>query len=191
MKSLTSAARFAFCIITACFAVVAISEKANASNWQIEYWPNEVDGIGVLINNENVVGWDHAEGHVRKSYPKFSNYSKIHVYGAARPRGKNASMVVFCDGSVRQIMDFDNDEDHDVSCSRSAFKGDPNKEQCQGPSCALEIILHRCRQGHVSQADRAVFSKLPFEDQFFIRDLFPTLYSETANTDTVQRIKDR
>jgi len=90
--------------------------------WSIEFFPNEVDAISMAINNE---GWDatgdgHAwkssEGRVNKPLPnKWKDNTQIHVYAAAVPRGKNASLRVLWDGLNRQTMDFDDDEDHDVS----------------------------------------------------------------------------
>jgi len=41
--------------------------------------------------------------------------TRIHVYAAAIPRGKNATLRVLWGGLNPQQMDFDNDEDHDVS----------------------------------------------------------------------------
>jgi hypothetical protein len=90
--------------------------------WSIEFWPNEVDAVSVAINNEawdangDGTAWRSGEGHADKPLPdKWRNNRQIHVYAAAIPRGKNASLRVLWDGSNRQTMDFDNDEDHDVS----------------------------------------------------------------------------
>jgi len=46
---------------------------------------------------------------------KWANLNEIHVYAAANPRGRNAHIRVFWDDTERQNMEFDNDEDHDVS----------------------------------------------------------------------------
>lgn len=90
--------------------------------WSIEFWPNEVDAVSVAINNESWdangdgTAWKSSEGVKNKLLPdKWKDMSNIHVYAAAIPRGKNASLRVLWDGSNRRQMDFDNDEDHDVS----------------------------------------------------------------------------
>jgi hypothetical protein len=46
---------------------------------------------------------------------RWANLNQIHVYAAANPQGKNAHIRVFWDDTERQNMEFDNDEDHDVS----------------------------------------------------------------------------
>lgn len=89
--------------------------------WSIEFWPNECTEISMAINNEGWApagdgwAWKSSEGHAIKPLPdKWKDLRKVHVYAAANPRGKNASLRVLWDGSNRQTMDFDNDEDHDV-----------------------------------------------------------------------------
>lgn len=86
--------------------------------WAIEFIPNEVDAVTVDVNNEHWITWHSSDGHVTWPLaPKWRDLNKIHVYGAAVPRGKNASMKVRWDGRDRQDMDFDDDEDHDVSAA--------------------------------------------------------------------------
>lgn len=83
--------------------------------WYIRFIPNEVDGIAVNINGEQWLTWHSAEGEQNKILPeKWRDLNKINVYGSAIPRGKNASMRVKWDAQERQVMNFDNDEDHDV-----------------------------------------------------------------------------
>ncbi len=90
--------------------------------WSIEFFPNEVDAISMSINNQgwdangDGTAWRSGEGRVDKPLPaQWRELRNIHVYAAAIPRGRNASLRVLWDGSNRQTMDFDNDEDHDVS----------------------------------------------------------------------------
>jgi hypothetical protein len=92
--------------------------------WSVQFFPNEVDAISMEINNEgwdadgDGTAWRASEGLTEKSLPEKWRYlDNIHVYAAAIPRGKNASLQVRWDGNNRQKMDFDNDESHDVSKS--------------------------------------------------------------------------
>jgi hypothetical protein len=89
--------------------------------WSIEFFPKECNAISMSINNQgwdatgDGYAWKAAEGRANKPLPaQWRDLRKIHVWAAADPRGKNASLRVLWDGSNRQTMDFDDDEDHDV-----------------------------------------------------------------------------
>lgn len=88
----------------------------NGAHWNIEFIPDEVESVSVNINNEAWTTWHSSQGHVRWYLPpQWANLHQIHVYAAAHPEGKNAHIRVFWDDTERQNMEFDNDEDHDVS----------------------------------------------------------------------------
>lgn len=92
------------------------STATERPHWNIEFIPDEVESVSVNINNEAWTTWRSSQGRVRWYLPdKWANLSQIHVYAAANPRGKNAHIRVFWDDTERQNMEFDNDEDHDVS----------------------------------------------------------------------------
>lgn len=89
-------------------------------SWYVEFIPNEVDSVSVNIDNAYWTTWKSSEGRVKKKLdPQWAENEQIHIYAAAHPRGKNASLLVYWDNSIRKVMDFDNDEDHDVSKSKA------------------------------------------------------------------------
>jgi hypothetical protein len=91
-------------------------QTAQSRHWNIEFIPDEVDSVSVNINNEAWTTWQSSQGRVRWYISdKWANLNEIHVYAAAHPRGRNAHIRVFWDDTERQNMEFDNDEDHDVS----------------------------------------------------------------------------
>jgi hypothetical protein len=95
---------------------IPATRSAERPHWNIEFIPDEVDSVSVNINNEGWTTWYASQGHVRWYIAdKWANLNQIHVYAAANPRGKNAHIRVFWDDTERQNMEFDNDEDHDVS----------------------------------------------------------------------------
>jgi hypothetical protein len=84
-------------------------------HWNVEFIPNEVSSVSVAINNVGWMTWSSNQGHIRVALPpQWAYQNKIHIYASANPRGKNASIKVYWDDTLRQVMDFDNDEDHDV-----------------------------------------------------------------------------
>jgi hypothetical protein len=86
--------------------------------WYVEFIPNESSSVTVLINNQPWITWQSSEGNVTKKLSFATEDPQIHIYAATYPRGKNASLLVLWNTDVRQVMDFDVDEDHDVSSSR-------------------------------------------------------------------------
>jgi hypothetical protein len=106
-------------VVLAVFIVglnIRIGRSAERPHWNIEFIPDEVESVSVNINNEAWTTWHSSQGRVRWYIPdRWANLNQIHVYAAANPRGKNAHIRVFWDDTERQNMEFDNDEDHDVS----------------------------------------------------------------------------
>lgn len=91
-------------------------KTAERPHWNIEFIPDEAESVSVNINNEAWITWHSSQGHVRWYIPdRWANLNQIHVYAAAHPEGRNAHIRVFWDDTERQNMEFDNDEDHDVS----------------------------------------------------------------------------
>jgi hypothetical protein len=87
--------------------------------WSVEFIPNEATDVTVNINNTHWTTWHSSDGHVNWLLSaQWVNLPRIHIYAAANPRGRNASLRVLWDGNTRQVMDFDNDEDHDVDNGR-------------------------------------------------------------------------
>jgi len=86
------------------------------ADWSIRFIPNEASSVSVNINNESFMTWNSAEGDSSYVLPaKWLTLQKIHVYAAASPKDKNATIQVIWNGKVCKEMKFDNDEDHDVS----------------------------------------------------------------------------
>lgn len=86
--------------------------------WSIEFIPNEASSVSVLIDNQPFYVWQSSMGSQNIAVsPQWANNCKIHVYAAANPKGKNASIKVLWNGTNKQTMDFDDDEDHDVDCN--------------------------------------------------------------------------
>lgn len=83
--------------------------------WSIHFIPNETDHIDVTIDGEFFHTWKSSDGDVSVPLVKHKDDQKIHVLGVGQ-EGKNASMEVVWDGSVKKRMDFDgaDGENHDV-----------------------------------------------------------------------------
>lgn len=83
--------------------------------WSVEFIPDEVDSMTVLIDGAVVLTWESAEGQVTKGVPApKGNLTSIHIRGEGSPNGRNAHMKVFWDGNEKKEMTFDNGEDHDL-----------------------------------------------------------------------------
>lgn len=111
--------RIVLAVVVAFITSLTVTQPGNTMQvqrrWSIRFIPNEADSVGVNINNEGWVTWHKSNGEVNWWIPdKWQSHNKIHVYAAASPRGKNASIQVLWDNQNRQTMDFDQDEDHDV-----------------------------------------------------------------------------
>jgi hypothetical protein len=103
----------AFALLAAFVATGAKAQQVRP--WSVNFIPNEADSVTVNINNQGWVVWRRSEGPRNYLIPDaYQGLRRIHVYAAASPRGKNASLQVLWNGVNRQTMDFDNDEDHDV-----------------------------------------------------------------------------
>jgi hypothetical protein len=83
--------------------------------WRVEFFPDEVDSMTVLIDGEQALTWNISEGQVTKDVPPaHREKSKIHIRGEGHPNGRNAHMRVFFNGNEKKDMSFDNGEDHDL-----------------------------------------------------------------------------
>ena len=115
-RFMTSMALFLAVVVVGGVFTFRKGKTTERPHWNIEFIPDEVDSVTVNINNEAWTTWQSSQGRVRWYIPdRWANLNQIHVYAAANPRGKNAHIRVFWDDTERQNMEFDNDEDHDVS----------------------------------------------------------------------------
>lgn len=96
--------------------VMAVLYSAPAfASWSIEFIPNEVESVAVMIDDQQWTTWQSSQGHVRLPLPgPWAHSCAIHVYASASPQGRTALIRVWWNEELKQEIDFDFEEDHEV-----------------------------------------------------------------------------
>lgn len=96
--------------------VMAVLYSAPAfASWSVEFIPDEVESVAVMIDDQRWTTWQSSQGHIRLPLPgSWAHSCAIHVYASASPQGRAALIRIWWNEELKQEIDFDFEEDHKI-----------------------------------------------------------------------------